>query len=226
MSSSPSARCWGLLTRRERWGLSWRGRLIAALLVVAAGWALLAGIFPFLAVTHRVDTRVLVVEGWVPDAVIQAAIHEFKTGSYERVFSTGGPIEWSGGYTSDDDTTAIWGKGRLIRGGLRPELVEMAPARVVDRDRTFSSAVALRDWLRAHGVFVQSLNLVTEDVHARRSRLLFQKAFGDGVTVGIIAVPNPDYDIRHWWRYSEGVRDVIGETLAYLYARFLFWPSE
>jgi uncharacterized SAM-binding protein YcdF (DUF218 family) len=102
----------------------------------------------------------------------------------------------------------------------------MAPARVVDRDRTFSSAVALRDWLRAHGVFVQSLNLVTEDVHARRSRLLFQKAFGDGVTVGIIAVPNPDYDIRHWWRYSEGVRDVIGETLAYLYARFLFWPSE
>ena len=225
MSSSPSARLWGLLTRQERWGLSWRGRLIAALLVVAVGWALLAGIFPFLAVTHRVDTRVLVVEGWVHPYAITAAVEEFRTGAYQRIITTGGPVSGTGGYTNDYNTSASVAAGRLKTAGVASEFVQMAPSRVMDRDRTFSSAVALRDWLRAHGVFVQSFNLVTEDVHARRSRLLFQKAFGDGVTVGIIAVPNPDYDPRHWWRYSEGVRDVIDETLAYLYARFLFWPS-
>ena len=42
--------------------------------------------------------------------------------------------------------------------------------------------------------------------------------------VGIIAVPNPDYDSKHWWRYSEGVKDVISEGAAYVYARFFFWP--
>jgi hypothetical protein len=55
--------------------------------------------------------------------------------------------------------------------------------------------------------------------------LLFQKAFGDTVTVGIIAVPNPDYDARHWWRYSDGVRDVADEGIAYVYAKFFFYLS-
>ena len=215
----------GLLTRKERWGLSWRGWLAAALLVLLTGRLLFLNVYPFLAVTHRLDARILVVEGWVPDPVIPAAIQEFKTGSYERVFSTGGPVEWSGGYTSDDDTTAIWGSGRLIRGGIRRELVQMVPARVVDRDRTYSSALALRDWFQDHHLSVQSINIVTEDVHARRTRLLFQEAFGKDVAVGIIAVPNPDYDSAHWWRYSEGVRNVLGEAIAYVYAKFFFYPS-
>ena len=38
--------------------------------------------------------------------------------------------------------------------------------------------------------------------------------------LGVIAVPDPDYDARHWWRYSEGVKDVISEGAAYLYAKF------
>jgi hypothetical protein len=40
---------------------------------------------------------------------------------------------------------------------------------------------------------LRSLNVVTEDAHARRTRLLFQKALGNDVTVGIISIPNPDY---------------------------------
>ena len=219
-----SQKLWGILTRKVRWRLSWRGWLAAALLVLLVGRLLFLNIYPFLAVTHRLDARILVVEGWVPDKVIRAGIEEFKTGSYECVFSTGGPVEWSGGYTSDDDTTAIWGAGRLMRGSIASGLVHMVPARVVGRDRTYSSAVALRDWLRAHGVFVQSINIVTVDVHARRTRLLFQEALGKDVTVGIIAVPNPDYDSAHWWRYSEGVRDVLGEVIAYVYGKFFFYP--
>jgi hypothetical protein len=61
--------------------------------------------------------------------------------------------------------------------------------------------------------------------HARRTRLLFQKAFGDEAGVGIIAISSPDYDGAHWWLYSEGVRDVVGETLAYLYAQVFFHPE-
>jgi len=200
--------------------------LVVALLVLLVGWLALLNIHPFLAVTHRVDAHILVVEGWVPDCVIRAGIEEFKAGSYQRVFSTGGPVEWSGVYTSEDDTAAIWGAGRLRRGGIPRELVEVVPARVVTRDRTYSSAVALREWLRENHPSLHAVNIVTEDVHARRTRLLFQKALGNGVTVGIIAVPNPDYDAKRWWRYSEGVREVVGEVIAYLYARFFFVPSE
>ena len=46
------------------------------------------------------------------------------------------------------------------------------------------------------------------------------------MAVGIIAVPNPDYDSSRWWRYSEGVKEVVSESVAYLYARFLFHPKD
>ncbi len=39
----------------------------------------------------------------------------------------------------------------------------------------------------------------------------FQKAFGKDINVGIISVRNPDYDPKHWWRYSEGVREITSE---------------
>jgi uncharacterized SAM-binding protein YcdF (DUF218 family) len=219
-----SQKLWGILARKERWGLSWRGWLAVVLLVLLAGWTLLLETYPFLAVTHRVDAHTLAVEGWVHDFAIQAAVAEFKAGSYERVYATGGPVSGLGHYVNDFQTSASVGAGRLKAAGVPAEFVQMVPSRVMDRDRTYASAVALRDWLRAHDVFVQSINIVTEDVHARRTRLLFQEALGKDVTVGIIAVPNPDYDSAHWWRYSEGVRDVLGEAIAYVYAKFFFYP--
>jgi uncharacterized SAM-binding protein YcdF (DUF218 family) len=102
----------------------------------------------------------------------------------------------------------------------------MVPSHVIGRDRTYSSAIALRDWLREHDVEVRSLNIVTEGAHARRTRLLFEKALGPGVTVGVIAASSPDFNAKHWWRYSEGVEDVIDQGVAYVYARFFFLPSQ
>ena len=129
-----------------------------------------------------------------------------------------------GGYTNDYNTSASLAAGRLKAAGFSPELIQMVPSRVSERDRTYSSAVALRDWFRDNHVSVHGINIVTEDVHARRSWLLFQKALGPGVKVGVIAVPNPDYDAGQWWRYSEGVKEVVSEGVAYLYAKFFFWP--
>jgi len=41
----------------------------------------------------------------------------------------------------------------------------------------------------------------------------------------VIAVPDPDYDARHWWRYSEGLEKVIEESVAYIYVAFFFHPK-
>jgi hypothetical protein len=172
-----------------------------------------------------VNTDVLVVEGWVPRYAIRAGAEEFKTGSYQHIFTTGGPVEGNGGYTNDYNTSASVGTEVLKKFGLPDDLVQMVPSRVIGRDRTYSSAVALRDWFREHNTPVHSINVLTVDAHARRTRLLYQKAFGRDVTVGIIAVSNPDYNPSEWWRYSDSVREVIGESIAYIYARFFFYPS-
>jgi uncharacterized SAM-binding protein YcdF (DUF218 family) len=229
IKDSPSVirkkRLFGIINRKERWGLSWKGWLVIGVIIIGlVSWSV-DDVYPFLAVTGRVDTNALVVEGWVHEYAIRAAINEFNAGHYERLFTTGGPIVGTSGYTNDYNTSASVGAGRLKAEGFSPDLIQMVPSRVSSRDRTYSAGRALRDWFDEHHMTVRAINVVTEDVHARRTRLLFQKALGDGIKVGVIAVPNPDYDPKYWWRYSDGVREVISESIAYIYARLFFWPS-
>jgi hypothetical protein len=184
-----------------------------------------ANVHPFLAVTHRVNTNFLVVEGWIHPYAIQASVKEFKTGSYQQVFATGGPVEGNGGYINDYYTSASVGAEGLKKFGIPEGVIQMAPSHVTGRERTYSAAIALRDWFRDHNLAIHSFNVLTEDCHARRTQLLYQEAFGKNITVGVIAVSNPDYDPKDWWRYSDGVRQVIGESIAYIYARFFFYLS-
>ena len=221
-----SSRLFGLATRRERWGPSWKGFLVIGLVVIGMAGLLTYAVYPFLAVTHRVNADTLVVEGWVHQYAIRAAANEFQAGHYDRVFTTGGPVAGMGGYTNDYNTSANQGAARLRAEGLAPDRVQAIPARISDRDRTYSAARALQNWLSEHHSDVHAINVLTQDVHARRTRLLFEKALGERTSVGVIAVGNPDYDATHWWRYSEGIRDVISETIAYIYAKFFFWPRE
>ena len=72
--------------------------------------------------------------------------------------------------------------------------------------------------------FIQaSIDVISMGVHARRSWLLFQKVFSS-VNVGVVAIFPNIYDASRWWLSSEGVRNVISESIAYLYARFIFSP--
>lgn len=214
----------GLVTRKERWGLSWPGRLIVLVAIFLTFYLCFFHVYPFLATTHRVNASALVVEGWIHEYAIKAALKEFQSNHYERIFTTGGPVEGNGGYVNDYQTSASVGADLLKKYGLPNDSVQMVPSRVMDRDRTYGSAIALRNWFRDNNVRVSGIDVVTENLHARRTQLLYQKVFGRQVPVGIIGVPNPDYDPNHWWRYSDGVREVLGESIAYLYARFLFYP--
>jgi uncharacterized SAM-binding protein YcdF (DUF218 family) len=226
VTAGSSRKFLGLLNRRERWGLSWRGWVVLCLILLLSVRFIMLEIHPFLAATDRVDAHYLIMEGWVHEFAAQAAAEEFRRGGCQKIFVTGVPVKGSGEYTVDSNTEAYVGAGLLKRHGIAEEDLQRIPRRAVDRDRTYGSAIELRNWFHEHNLSVQSINVVTEDAHARRTRLLFQEAFGKSVKVGIIAVPNPEYDARHWWRYSEGVREVTSETIAYIYARFFYYPSE
>ena len=196
---------WGMFDRKERWSLTWFGRAVVTSVFLLVGALIFESIYPFLAITRRVDANNLVVEGWIHEYAIRAAVKEFESNHYQRVFATGGPVGGSGGYINDFYTSASVGADLLKKCGLPDERLQMVPSRVMDRDRTYGSAVALRNWFCEHDMHIRSLNVLTENVHARRSRLLFSKALGPGTSVGIIAVPNPDYDSRRWWRWANNV---------------------
>jgi hypothetical protein len=218
----PRQKFWGCLAYRPRWGLSLRGYIVGALLFCAVTATFAFGVYPFLSITDRVPTRLLVMEGWIDPDAIKLTAREFNAHGYERVFTTGGPLAGMKHSTDERDTSAYVGANRLRAAGVADERVHVVPSFFTNRDRTFHSAIALRDWLKSHDVSVSAINIATADVHARRTRLLYQKALGPGVKVGIVAIPNSDYDARQWWRYSQGVRAVIGESIAYVYAALFF----
>jgi hypothetical protein len=214
-----------MLVRRERWTLSRPAKLLLAAAVLGLVLAAKQFLYSFLAVNHAVQGEYLVVEGWVPPHCLEQAAALARTGGYRKTFATGCRAleQWG---VPPNTTYAELGAGRLIALGVGRESVQAVSSAVERKDRTYNSALALKDWCASNSIPVKSMDLVTLGPHARRSRLLFQEAFGNDVKIGIIAVEDETYDPASWWASSEGVRDVIGEAIAYLYARLIFHPSD
>ncbi len=217
----PRIGSWDLLYRRECLIPTWRGLLLlllSGILLLGIG---AATVHPFLAVTNPVQAEILVVEGWLPDYALEKAKIEFERQHYRKLYVTGGPLE-IGGYLSQYKTYAEIGVATLLRMGLAKDVIEAIPAPAVLRDRTHASAKALKSLLIQQAASNSNINLVSIGLHARRSQLLFQQAFGEFSRVGVIAIENQEYDPTHWWVSSEGVRTVINESIAYLYALIIF----
>ena len=223
MSVEENRKWLGLLRRRQCLAptlLGW-----AVLLLICATLALVGVhlVCPFLAVNDPQPGGVLVVEGWSPDYALEGALAEFRRHHYEKLYLTGGPIE-IGAPLSEYKTYAELAAATLLKLGMSTNDVQAVPAPFVVQDRTYSSAIVLKKWLHEHELAPAKFNLITVGPHARRSRLLFEKALGKSATVGVLAMPARGYDPNRWWRSSQGVRTVIGEALAHLYARLIFRP--
>jgi hypothetical protein len=221
----PHSPFFGLLQRRQCLVPTLRGWLLMLVAAAVLMTVAVRNAQSFLAVTDPVAGEVLVIEGWTSDYAYKQVIAEFGRHHYRKLYVTGGPVEL-GASLSEYKTFAELGAATLIRMGLNKEAVQAVPSSPVRRDRTYASALALKHWLAQHNALPASLNLMSIGTHSRRSRLLFEKAFGGGVRVGIIAIENADFDANHWWRSSQGVRVVIGEMIAYAYARLLFFPGQ
>lgn len=215
----------GFIDRRERWGFSARGWLAFAVLLLAFFAALLYGIYPYLSVSAPVPAEVLVIEGWLGSPALKAAASHIRTNHYHYIFTTGGPVEGYEDSTLIFDSYAHRAWSRLIKLGIAPQSVTRVPAPHTDRNRTYTSALALRSWMSQHGGEPAALNVFSQSVHSRRTRLLYQKAFGSRTRIGVIAAPPEGYNQDLWWNYSAGVKDVIEEAAGYFYARLFFWPS-
>jgi len=209
----------GLITYKERWGISGRGWIAllgtTLLLLFGLGFA----IHPFLATTNRLpDAEFLVVEGWVPDYAMKESVKEFRSHHYNRILVTGEPLA-RGSLLAEYGTFAELGAATLLKLGLDTNIVVAVPAPYTRRGRTFESASAVADWFQKNHFVARSLNIVTVGAHSRRSRLLYCKVFGPQTAIGVISIPTEEYDPARWWHYSAGLRAIIGETSAYLNAR-------
>jgi hypothetical protein len=213
----------GLLVRREGWGLSLCGAILAIAIALAAAAVCLRGLYPFLALTDRVPSDVLVVDGWMPTQVLKQAAEEYTRGNYHTVLVVRGvyaldPIELEQSW--DDYVVNI-----LVRRGIPRERLNSVLFSSYKKDRTYHSALAIKEWCHKNGLAPAAFNIATVGSHARRSRMLYERVFGKDVRIGVVGLGDPAFDAQHWWRSSEGVREVLFEGVAYLYVLLNFFPD-
>jgi DUF218 domain len=213
-----------LFRRRHVWVPTVWSWLAVAIACGVAGMSAVRGVYPFLAPRAPVGARVLVVEGWMPVEELQQAARACADGHYERVVATGGPIENELEHP-DAETYAERARNFLVRLGVPSDAVVAVPAPASAQDRSFLNAVMVREWVARSGLSVDSLDVFSSGVHSRRSWLLYRMAFGPKVRIGIIPATPSTFDPKAWWRTSAGAKEVLGETIGWLWTALFFHPG-
>ena len=218
-----------MFRRRQIWLPTWWSALLLVVILAAAGLIALRHLAGYLA-PHEPATapdgrgaRNLIVEGWLEEDGLDAAIAVVRRGRYERVVTSGGPVDgWREGQRWP--TYAERAADYLRRHGVESIPVVAVPAPESARDRTFLSAVLVRDWLARQGGAVDAVDVFSGGVHARRSRRLFQIAFGPEVDVGVFPAPPHRYALERWWTTSEGGKAVLDEAISLAWTVCCFSP--
>lgn len=223
MSSEPAAPAPITVPSRDYWfrrrALPWpTWRFCLCALLTAAGLLTLAGrsVHSWLAVTAPVPgARYFVVEGWVPDRVLNAVIPITEDAGATRVFCTGIPLE-HGSYLTPWKTYADVSANTLARLGMKPSMICPVPCADVKTERTRAMATALKNILDHEPVpdTGRKINLITLGTHARRSRAIFQDVLGPDWQIGVISIAATTYDAALWYQQSEGAKNVLSELSA------------
>jgi uncharacterized SAM-binding protein YcdF (DUF218 family) len=200
---------------------TWFARLLILVLIVAILSGLVLNLYSFLAPEKPPHKGLLVVEGWIHDFALDEAVMIYRAGDYSKIICTGVPIE-TGSYIQAFKSYPEMTTARLIEMGVKKSDIITAVSEETKKDRTYAAAITMRQYLMAYNITETNVHLITTGPHGRRSRLLFQRALGKNYTVGVTCLEDTGYDPDRWYTYSNGVRKVIGELIAYLYAKCVF----
>ena len=89
---------------------------------------------------------------------------------------------------------AEFARDRLLARGVASDRVVALPVPASAQDRTYLSAVIVREWAQRTGLALDALDVFSSGVHSRRSWLLYRLAFGSGVPDGKIRRSPPVVD--------------------------------
>lgn len=173
------------------------------------------GTEPFLSLTERVPADVLVVEAWISADAAEFIAAEFRTpgSAYEAIVLVGALSGESWSRNRTDHVRGI--RNELLRLGVPAKAIVSVNVADSGTQRTFASAMAARDALSTRPA--RGINVVTRGVHARRSRLVFAKAFGPKVPTGIISWSPAAFAHEAWWQSSLRATDLLKEAAGYAF---------
>src|SRR5258705_8075864 len=176
-------RGFGMVVRKERWGLSLPGKLVLVLALCLGGFGVVRSAYPFLTITQPASTETMVVEGWLPPSMVQQLANRYAVKKYQQIVVPRGLVKGRTPYESGEFAANYMAES-LVQLGVPKDKMHVVFFDSVKVDRTYHSALAVKKWAHERGKKIDSMELITLGPNARRSRLLFQRAFGDETKIG------------------------------------------
>lgn len=206
--------------RREIWVPTYLGFFLMCLVFFCTVLFALQNIAKFLAYDNPVRGDYLIVEGWLDQQAFLEAVSLFRQEGYQYMITTGSSIK-SGDrkvFTNYAERATKF----MIKSGIDTTKIITLPTPESAQDRTFLSAVMVRNWMLDNHIFTSSLDIFSAHVHARRTHLLYQMAFKNQTRIGIIAAKPHRFELMHWWRTSFGAKSVISELAGFIWVKCCF----
>lgn len=213
-----------LIHQQEVWMPTIQGWLVSLGFVTGLITLFVMNIYSFLAVNLPINADVLVLEGWMQDSDLEIVITEFERGGYQKLMTIGPPLS-EGHYLSQYKNFAELAAATLLTLGFDSDKIIAVQTPNVHINRTNTSAVALREWIANSALKVESINIYTFDVHSRRNWQSFKQTLAPDINVGVIVLEPRCYNAQEWWMSSAGVKAILSETIAYIYARLIGWNA-
>ena len=110
----------------------------------------------------------------------------YLNNSVYEIEKEGGDIRLVSNFASGSGSAKI----RLAVAGIDSALITAVPARKVIMNRTLTSALAFREWLKSNHIEIKGINIISMGPHARRTWMTYNKVLGGQYRIGIISVPD------------------------------------
>ncbi len=111
-------------------------------------------------------------------------------------------------------------RNRLFLMGIDSSRIIAIPGEKVRINRTLTSALAVRDWLKKSNINVNGINILSSGTHSRRTWMTFSKVLDNSYKIGIISLP----DYKNNSSQERRLIKTIRETVAIIYYWLILIP--
>jgi hypothetical protein len=120
---------------------------------------------------------------------------------------------------SNFNSNAELARNRLISMGIDSSRIKATPGERVKINRTLTSAVAFRNWLKTSNIDIHGINIFSMGIHSRRTWMTYNKLLNEKYEIGIISVP----DYLHQSKENRLLK-TLRETLGIIYYWIILLP--
>jgi len=93
---------------------------------------------------------------------------------------------------------------------MNPSQIIATSGETVIVNRTLTSALAFRDWLKQTNSDISGINIVSMGAHARRTWMIYNKILKEKYPIGIIALHDNIYTQSRIYRLFKNIRETLG----------------